>query len=226
MNSIVIAKFGQHHSGSEFRINELNQNVPRSVFQTTVQHQSDFVRLKGPVSKAFGDQPGTKNTIESEKQPRKGRVFQGISVLKPPHFTALLLHCFVSRWLSMECVKGVEPSFRMRLICEARVASRPSTESTTQVLPEFWGSTGRVLNRTGLAAFRSFQPPSATSSPSEACSLIRIEHPYNQGFPPFCQAPSFRTNKPSNIHQLLIHHPFTGTFTALNLTCFSKNGPG
>jgi hypothetical protein len=42
---------------------------------------------------------------------------------------------------------------------------------------------------------------------------MRIEHPYSQEFPPFCQAPSLRTNKPSNTHQLLIHHPFTGTFT-------------
>jgi hypothetical protein len=74
--------------------------------------------------------------------------------------------------------------------------------------------------RTGFAAFRSFQPQSATSSPPEACSLMRIEHTYNQGFPPFCQAPSLRTNKPSNTHQLLIHHPFTGTFTGTKSNVF------
>jgi hypothetical protein len=42
---------------------------------------------------------------------------------------------------------------------------------------------------------------------------MRIEHPYNQGFPLFCQAPLLRTQYQSTTHQILIYYPFTGTFT-------------
>jgi hypothetical protein len=42
---------------------------------------------------------------------------------------------------------------------------------------------------------------------------MRIEHPYNQAFPLFCQAPLLRTNKPSITQQLLSKNSFTGTFT-------------
>ena len=72
---------------------------------------------------------------------------------------------------------------------------------------------GEGRNRTGLGAFRHFLSPSAMSSPPEACSLKAIEHPYTQAFPPFCQAPLLRTNKPSNTQQLLSQNSFTGTFT-------------
>jgi hypothetical protein len=41
--------------------------------------------------------------------------------LAQSHFTALLLHSFVSALKSVERVKGIEPSFQMRLTNEARV---------------------------------------------------------------------------------------------------------
>jgi len=50
---------------------------------------------------------------------------------------------------------------------------------------------------------------------------MRIEHPYNQAFPPFCQAPLLRTNKPSITQQLLSKNSFTGTFTGTKFDKFA-----
>jgi hypothetical protein len=52
---------------------------------------------------------------------------------------------------------------------------------------------------------------------------MRFEHPYNQGFPPFCQAQSLRTNKPSSTPQLLSQNSFTGTFTGTFLNALTGN---
>jgi hypothetical protein len=45
---------------------------------------------------------------------------------------------------------------------------------------------------------------------ARTCSLKAIERPYSQAFPPFCQFPLLRTNKPSITQQLLSKNSFTG----------------
>jgi hypothetical protein len=64
-----------------------------------------------------------------------------------------------------------------------------------------------------VCAFRHFQRPSATSSPPEASSLMRIEHSYGQAFPPFCQVRLLRTNN----HPLLSNYSVKTRSLALSL---------
>jgi hypothetical protein len=73
------------------------------------------------------------------------------------------------------------------------------------------GGGGR--NRTGEALFTFISHLFATSSPPEACSLIRIEHPYNQAFPPFCQVPLLRTKN----HPVLSNYSVKTLSLALSL---------